>query len=114
MPIANEVRRGMVRIPRLLLAGAGLLVSCRDVNGPDSVDTSKEQLGTMRVSTRTNGGDLDEDGYSLSIDGLPRGIMPANEDVDFANQTTGTHIVSIVGVAPNCELIGDPVQIVTV
>ena len=89
----------------LFIAGTFCLGSCRDATGPRN--------GAVRIQTRTTGGDLDDNGYLLRIDGGPQSVIPAN-GIDAANLPTGRHVISLVGVARNCDLVGDPVQSVEI
>lgn len=93
---------------------AGLLVifgaACND--GP-----IVPQLGTMRVSVRSSGGDFDIDGYDLVVDSQVRWSLPPNAPVvgrdgtaraDFlvSDVSIGTHDVVLERVADNCTVTG--------
>ncbi len=69
-------------------------------------------LGTLDVSTVTNGSSPDPDGYSVVVDTLDKGHIGADDHkvVDFVE--VGDRTVSLDGVASNCSVKGsNPVSV---
>jgi len=73
------------------------------------------QLGTIRVSVETSGGDVDIDGYEFVVD-TSRRYLTERETVDrpdgtrrvesaVAGLSPGTHVVKLEAVADNCSVI---------
>lgn len=61
--------------------------------------------GTLELTTSTSGDDLDEDGYSVAVDGTDRGPVGIDETVTFEVRT-GDREVELRGIADNCEVQG--------
>ena len=63
--------------------------------------------GTLEVLASTTGSEPDPDGYTLTVDnGGPQSLRPNGADT-VASLSTGTHTVTLAGVAPNCLLDGE-------
>jgi Tol biopolymer transport system component len=58
--------------------------------------------------------DRDPDGYTLSIDGGPAEPVWINATVTTGALSTGTHLVLLGGLAPNCSVVGDNPRSVSV
>ena len=93
------------------LAGSLLIVlavACGD-------DPTGPEVGTLRVSAPTSGGDLDLDGYEIVVSGSDlRWPIFANATSEVRNITPGTHTVSLEKLAPNCTVSGTHPRMVTV
>lgn len=61
-------------------------------------------VGTLRVSTVTTGGEQDPDGYMVMVDGLERGPVGLNAAVAIADVRVGLHAVSLGEVFSNCRI----------
>src|SRR5207237_1178447 len=72
--------------------------------------------GSLRVSTNTSGGTPDPDGYTVTVSGGGGGSQHINTDgsVTFDGLATGSHTVTLSGIASNCTVSGGPSQSVTV
>jgi hypothetical protein len=66
--------------------------------------------GTLNVTTTTTGSNLDPDGYTLTVDGSSSASIGDNGNQAFANLSSGSHSVSISGVAANCTVSGGTTQ----
>lgn len=66
--------------------------------------------GDIRVNVTTTGGDLDQDGYLVQLNGQTRGSAPSNGGTTLPFVQAGTHSVSLAGVATNCTA-GAPSQV---
>ena len=77
-----------------------LLVVAQGCESPPGPST-----GALRLLTHTTGGDLDLDGYIATVDNVPRGIT-ANGTLVVVELATGSHDVSLSGIAPNCAATG--------
>lgn len=84
-----------------LLALAILTTGCGDTTAPPT-------SGAIRVdvSTTGDGGNVDPDGYTLSIDGGPAQTLGAFATVTIADLPIGDHLVQLAGVASNCSVFG--------
>jgi len=72
------------------------------------------QSGTIRVSVRTSGGDLDTDGYQVFVDSTIYRYFFANDAGDISNVRAGTHSLTLKSVAENCTVSGTLPRSVTV
>ena len=85
-----------------LALASGPLVGCG--GGPGGGPTGPTE-GALEVLASTTGSDLDPDGYTLTVDNGAAQPLPSNGADTVASLSTGTHTVTLAGVAPNC-LIG--------
>jgi hypothetical protein len=70
--------------------------------------------GGITVTTVTSGASPDLDGYSVVLDGVDQGPIPASGQLAFTGLTLGSHVVGLSGLAGNCLLQGDNLRTVTV
>jgi Tol biopolymer transport system component len=84
-----------------------LCAACND--GP-----TMPQNGTIRVSVKTSGGDLDIDGYQVFVDSTMRRSFFVNDAGDISNVGAGAHSVTLKSVAENCTVSGALPRSVTV
>ena len=69
-------------------------------------------LGTINVTTVTEGEDPDPDGYTVTIDGASSGRIDPNGTLLFENVAQGEHLVGLSGIESNCAVSGDnPVSV---
>jgi Tol biopolymer transport system component len=73
-----------------------------------------ELVGTISLTTTTTGGDLDPDGYTVSIDGGPGQAVATNGTVDLTNVPAGSRSLLLSGIAANCAVTGDNPLVVDV
>ena len=66
--------------------------------------------GTLNVTTTTTGASLDPDGYTVTVDGSNSASIGDNSSQSFANLSSGSHSVTISGVATNCTVSGGTTQ----
>ena len=69
-------------------------------------DSVAPTTGAIAVAVSTAGTDLDDNGYTLSVDGGSGQSIPVNASVRIPNLATGEHLVQLDGVAPNCSISG--------
>jgi WD40 repeat protein len=89
-----------MRAPQLVGSLILLLAVAQGCDSPPGPTT-----GALRLLTNTTGGDLDLDGYIATVDNVPRGIT-ANGTLIVTELATGSHDVSLSGIAPNCAATG--------
>lgn len=70
-------------------------------------------VGTIRVVAETTG-ELDPDGYLVSLDGGSAQSLPVNGSVSFQDVPEGSHQVALSDLASNCTLAGSSVRNVDV
>src|SRR5437899_7649585 len=72
--------------------------------------------GSLSVTTATSGasGDLDPDGYTVTLDGATTRAIGINASVTFTGLTPGSHSVVLSGVAANCTVSGGTSRTVSV
>lgn len=99
------LRRLASVVPGVLIA---VHLSCGDATGPptDSAD--------IRISLVTSGGDLDLDGYMVTLDGVEQGPIGINDEMTLADVALGRHAIGLEGVAANCEILQTHPRIVMV
>jgi hypothetical protein len=67
--------------------------------------------GSVQVSAVTTGADLDQDGYTVSIEGQSR-IVVTNGSVTIQDISVGEHEVQLGGLAPNCSVtVPEPIRV---
>ncbi len=81
-----------------LVAATTFSVSC----------TAPPTTGSLRVTTATSGasGDVDPDGYSVTLDGTTSRAIGDNATTTFSGLAPGSHTVVLSGVAANCTVSG--------
>jgi Tol biopolymer transport system component len=82
------------------------------VPGEGTVQTTFEVscvalTGNLTVTASTTGGDLDPDGYTVSVDGGPGESLPTNGSFAFSDVETGDRSILLTGNAANCAVTGD-------
>lgn len=73
--------------------------------------------GSIQVATTTSsagGGEIDPDGYSISVDGQPAQAIGANTTFTLDGIAVGSHSVALSGIAGNCGVGGQNPQVVNV
>ena len=70
--------------------------------------------GGLQVSSSTSGSSPDADGYSVTLDGTDRGVVPATGSLAVDGLSPGDHLVGLSGVAGNCQVQGDNPRTVAV
>lgn len=70
--------------------------------------------GDLTVTASTTGGDLDPDGYTVSVDGATSLTLDTNGSVTFIDLEAGDRSVELSGIAPNCAVTGNNPVTVTV
>ena len=63
-------------------------------------------VGSLRVTFRTPGPTLDDDGFAVTLDGLNTVTADANGEALFTEVPAGSHQIEISDVAANCALDG--------
>jgi len=99
-----------LRPPRRLRSAAFLLAAL-GCGGSDLIAPSP---GNLQVTAATSGNpaDLDQDGYTVAVDGGAGKALPINGSVSFSQLAAGNHTVALSGVAPNCTVSGqNPAQV---
>lgn len=62
--------------------------------------------GTLYVTTRTSGVELDPNGYTVSVDGGSQRPIGRSSALMVPSLSPGTHSVALTGVAANCTVAG--------
>jgi hypothetical protein len=76
------------------------------VAGANRFDVGCDSKGSLFVSTSTTGVDLDADGYTVAVDGSLSQQVASNGYVTFTGVATGSHAVTLAGIAGNCTVSG--------
>ncbi len=76
--------------------------------------TCASRVGSIAVSVATTGGDLDQDGYAVIVEGETPVAVGINETATVGDLSPGEHTVGLEGVAANCTVTGDNPRSVTV
>ena len=101
--------------PILLLAVGLTLAACDDSAGPSTGGPStggpSTRDGTLVVSTSTGGGDPDQDGYLLTVDGVDSLALDPTGTVEI-DLVDGQHTLRLLGVAEHCSVApGTPLEV---
>src|SRR5205085_1103567 len=70
--------------------------------------------GSLTVTTSTSGGTPDPDGYTVTVSGGGSQTIGNNDSVTFPDLATGSHTVTLSGIASNCSVSGGTSRSVTV
>src|SRR5690349_5666251 len=76
--------------------------------------TCAATTGSLTVTTTTSGSNLDPDGYTVAVDGGTGQAIGINTSFTFNGVATGSHTVTLSGVAGNCTVSGGNSQTTTV
>src|SRR5204863_5929672 len=76
--------------------------------------TCSATTGNLTVSASTTGSNLEQDGYTVTVDGGSPQALAINGSASYTNLSAGSHAVAISGVAANCAVTGGNSQTVTV
>jgi hypothetical protein len=76
--------------------------------------SSVPTTGTLNVTTTTTGSNVDPDGYTVTVDGTNSTSIADNGSQSFGNLASGSHGVTLSGVAANCTVSGGNSQTATV
>ena len=132
-PIASS---GTVRLDGIPLGAhsiglSGLAGNCQVVgDNPRTVTVSTAQgtpvpfsvtcavpsptLGTLEISTATTGSTPDPDGYAVALDGAGSQPIGTAATLTLSNLATGSHRLTLQGVASNCSVSGNNPRSVTI
>jgi hypothetical protein len=92
----------------LLLAGGLTLAACQDSAGPSP---SPSTVGTLVVSTASQGNDPDRDGYLLMVDGVDSLLLDPT-DTSQIDLPAGQHTLRLLGMAEHCSVSpGTPLDV---
>jgi Tol biopolymer transport system component len=79
--------------------------------------TCSATTGSVQVTTATSGNpaDLDQDGYTVALDGGAGEAVAVNGSATFSDLAAGTHSVTLDRVAANCTVSGEnPAQVTVI
>jgi hypothetical protein len=68
----------------------------------------------VRVGMTSTGLDLDPNGVGVRVDDLPRGFVASNGQFSISRLEPGEYRIALEDIAPNCQIQGEPSQLVTV
>jgi len=90
----------------MLLVGVAIGVSCGDATNPDpDPDPDPEPTtGALRVTVASSGDDVDNNGYTVQLDGAAKAAIGVNASVTIGDLAPATYAVSLAGLAENCSL----------
>jgi TolB protein len=71
-------------------------------------------VGSLVITSVTNGPTLDPDGYTITVDGADRGALGVNDVVTVTDVPAGDRVVGLNGVAEYCSVTGGVSQVVSV
>ena len=81
-----------------------MTLGCDGSNGPATGPTT----GAIHITVSTEGksGDLDTDGYGVTVDGRAPEAIGVQGALTIADLAPGSHLVSLLGLAANCSVLG--------
>lgn len=88
----------------LAIAGIVGLAACSDVDYNREVTAPTPPAGTLQLTIVTTGQDLDDDGYTATLDCGCFEKVDVNDVATMAGVEPGSHMVLLTGIAVNCEL----------
>jgi len=93
------------RCARVIIA-CGLVLAAAGCGDSTPVGIAGPTTGVLQVTVSTSGADLPANGYTVSVDSGPGQAVTVNGAVTISGLNTGTHSVTLYGVAQNCALSG--------
>jgi Tol biopolymer transport system component len=100
--MSKPIRTAHTRqVNRLLLTGV-LLTSV----GCGGNDLQEPSTGGIRITTITSG-EMDADGYLVSLDQEAETPMAANATLERSDLPAGSHVIRLAGMADNCNVQGE-------
>src|SRR2546428_62510 len=93
------------RCARVFIA-CGLVLAAAGCGDSTPVGIAGPTTGVLQVTVSTSGADLPANGYTVSVDSGPGQAVTVNGAVTISGLNTGTHSVTLYGVAQNCALSG--------
>jgi len=78
-------------------------VGCGDDDEP-----TPPTLGDLDVVTVTVGDDIDANGYTITVDGIPGPSIGVNTTVTLEDLPAGPYLIGLDGVAVNCDVQNNP------
>jgi Tol biopolymer transport system component len=100
--------RRLMRWPRTVALTAALSIGC------GSSDDAGVDLPSLEIRTTTTGTELDPDGYSVIVDDDPGQAMGLVDSLVVDPLPSGTHTVTLTGLADNCSVPGGTTVTATV
>lgn len=91
-----------------------LVAACGGDSGGTGPDGNGDGSGAIRISTATTGSAVDQDGYTLALDGGTAEPIGASATLVLPDLAVGSHVVTLEGLAPPCTVDGEPIRTVTV
>jgi hypothetical protein len=86
---------------RLVLLGAGTMAS---ISCGDSL-VSRPLPGTILVAATTVGDGVDPDGYTVSVNNAPAGVLVDTDPIYVEDLEVGSYQVRLAGMAPICSTL---------
>jgi hypothetical protein len=80
------------------------LVSLAAGCGDTMISVSSD--GRIDVAVSTTGTDVDDDGFTVNVDGGVQQFLPSGGQVTLSQLEPGSHSVRLSGLAPNCQVVG--------
>jgi Big-like domain-containing protein/leishmanolysin len=74
--------------------------------GAGCSNSTEPTTGTLEVATATSGVELDGDGYTLTVDAQPGVAIAPSTTVRLNQITSGSHVLTLGGLSPNCAVVG--------
>ena len=105
--------RGHAR-PFVSRTALALLVATAGCDALDSSTDPTPETGGITITTTSSGPSLDQDGYTLTVDGSQTQSIAANGTASFTGLPAGPHSVELGEVADNCATGSPNPQTVTV
>ena len=106
---------------------SGIAPNCTVADNPRSVTitageratvafevTCNPTTGSVRVAANTSGPSPDEDGYTVTLDGVEGGTLSATGELVLDGLAPGDHVIGLSGIAANCQLQGENLRIIGV
>jgi hypothetical protein len=94
--------------PRTVIVAAG------EATKIDFLVTCSSTTGSLTVTTATSGSTSDPDGYNISLDGSDGGALGVSGTMTITGLIPGNHLVGLSGLAANCQIQGDNLQVVAI
>jgi hypothetical protein len=99
--------------PLLAFVPLVVLPACMDNSNPGPL-TAPPPTGSLEITTRTTGENIDSDGYRCVLDFSSNDSMGVNETATLTGLSVGDHSVVLMDIADNCQLSGSNPRWITV
>src|SRR6202521_424178 len=96
----------LLRRVRTPLLAAGAVLTGLSCGGGDITSSVIPGTGSLQITSSTSGPAPDGNGYTVTLDGTDREALGTDAVVTLTGISPGDHVITLKGVAANCQVQG--------